>query len=68
MYLALIVLPLLGSIISGLLGRKIGVSGSQLITSLLILTITIIAIVIFNEITINETFVSVFTIRWIDTE
>ena len=68
MYLALIILPLLGSIISGLLGRKIGVSGSQLITSLLILTITVIAIVIFNEITMNETFVSVSTIRWIDTE
>ena len=68
MYLALIVLPLLGSIVSGFLGRKIGVSGSQLITSSLIFTITIIAIIIFNEITINETFVSIITIRWIDTE
>ena len=68
MYLALIILPLLGSIVSGFLGRKVGVSGSQLITSSLIFTITIIAIIIFNEITINETFVSIFTIRWIDTE
>ena len=68
MYLAIIVLPLLGSIISGFLGRKVGVSGSQLITSSLIIIITIIAIAIFNEVTINETFVSVFTFRWIDTE
>ena len=68
MYLALIVLPLLGSIVSGFLGRKVGVSGSQLITSLLILTVTFIAMIIFNEITVNDTVVSIFTIRWIDTE
>lgn len=68
MYLALIVLPLLGSIISGFLGRKVGVQGSQLVTTSLIFIITVIAIIIFNEITINETVVSISTIRWIDTE
>ena len=31
MYLAIIVLPLLGSIVSGFFGRKVGVSGAQLI-------------------------------------
>ena len=35
MYLALIVLPILGSVFSGFFGRKVGVSGSQMITSVL---------------------------------
>ena len=29
MYLSIIVLPLIGSLISGLLGRKVGVTGSK---------------------------------------
>jgi NADH-ubiquinone oxidoreductase chain 5 len=29
MYLAIIALPLLGSIVSGFFGRKVGVTGSQ---------------------------------------
>ena len=32
MYLAIITLPLLGAIVSGFFGRKVGVSGAQLIT------------------------------------
>ncbi len=40
MYLALIVLPILGSIISGFFGRKVGVSGSQLITCSCVITTT----------------------------
>ena len=32
MYLAIITLPLLGSIVAGFFGRKVGVSGAQLIT------------------------------------
>jgi len=29
MYLSIIILPLLGSIVSGLIGRKVGVTGAQ---------------------------------------
>ena len=68
MYLAIIILPLLGSMVSGFLGRKVGVIGSQIITSLLIMIVTFIAIIIFNEVALNGTFVSIFTFRWIDTE
>ena len=32
MYLSIIIIPLLGSIVSGLLGRKVGVTGSKIIT------------------------------------
>ena len=68
MYLAIIILPLLGSIVSGFFGRKVGVSGSQLITSLLVITTTLIAFIVFSEVVMNETVVSVSTFRWIDTE
>ena len=68
MYLAIIILPLLGSIISGFFGRKVGTTGSQLITSVFIMITTFIAIVTFTEVVMNETLVTIFAFRWIDTE
>jgi NADH-ubiquinone oxidoreductase chain 5 len=62
MYLAIIVLPLLGSIVSGFFGRKVGVTGAQFITSLCI------AILIFYEAGLNGIPVSVLTFRWVDSE
>jgi NADH-ubiquinone oxidoreductase chain 5 len=63
MYLVLIVLPLLGSIVSGFFGRKIGVSGSQLITCSSLITITIIAIFGFFEVGFNNIPVSIQLFR-----
>jgi NADH-ubiquinone oxidoreductase chain 5 len=54
MYLTLIILPLLGSISSGFFGRKIGVTGSHLITSSLVITTTILAILAFFEVGMNN--------------
>jgi NADH-ubiquinone oxidoreductase chain 5 len=54
MYLTVLILPLLGSFIAGLLGRKIGVKGAQLITSLSIVLTTIISIFIFIEVGLNH--------------
>jgi NADH-ubiquinone oxidoreductase chain 5 len=54
MYLALITLPLLGSIVSGFFGRKIGVSGAQLITCSFVLITTIISILTFFEVGLNN--------------
>ena len=68
MYLAIIVLPLLGSIVSGFFGRKVGVSGAQFITSSCIAITTFIAILIFFEVGLNGVPVSVLTFRWIDSE
>ncbi|PIM97115.1 NADH:ubiquinone reductase (H(+)-translocating) [Handroanthus impetiginosus] len=50
MYLALIILPLLGSIVSGFFGRKVGVSGAQLITCSSVITTTTFAILAFFEV------------------
>ena len=68
MYLALIVLPILGSVFSGFFGRKIGVSGSQMITSVCVIITTILAIVSFFEVGLNNIPVTIHLFRWIDIE
>lgn len=68
MYLAIIVLPLLGSIVSGFFGRKVGVSGAQLITCSCVITTTILAIIAFFEVGLNNIPVSIQLFRWIDSE
>ena len=68
MYLAIITLPLLGSIVSGFFGRKVGISGAQLITSLCILITTFMVIMAFIEVGLNNVPVFISTFRWVDTE
>jgi NADH-ubiquinone oxidoreductase chain 5 len=63
MYLVLIFLPLLGSIVSGFFGRKIGISGSQLITSSSVIITTLLAILVFFEVGFNNIPVSINLIR-----
>jgi NADH-ubiquinone oxidoreductase chain 5 len=53
MYLTIIILPLMGSIIAGLFGRKIGVKGAQLITCVSIIITTILATLVFIEVGFN---------------
>jgi NADH-ubiquinone oxidoreductase chain 5 len=68
MYLAIITLPLLGAIVSGFFGRKVGVSGAQLITCLSIIVTTLLAIIAFIEVGLNNITVSVNLFRWLDSE
>jgi NADH-ubiquinone oxidoreductase chain 5 len=68
MYLAIVILPLLGAIVSGFFGRKVGVSGAQFITSLSIILTTLLAIVAFLEVGLNNIPVSINLFRWIDSE
>jgi len=63
MYLALILLPILGSIVSGFFGRKVGISGSQLITCCCVIITTILAIVVFIEVGVNNIPVTIHLIR-----
>jgi NADH-ubiquinone oxidoreductase chain 5 len=63
MYLSIIILPLLGSIVSGFFGRKVGVSGAQLITCLSIIITTILAIIAFFEVGFNNIPVSINLFR-----
>jgi len=68
MYLLIIILPLLGSISSGFFGRKIGVSGSQLITTTLVILTTLLSIIAYIEVGLNNIPVSIQLFRWVDSE
>ena len=68
MYLAIITLPLLGSIVAGFFGRKVGVSGAQLITCTSVIVTTLLAIITFFEVGLNNVPVSINLFRWIDSE
>jgi len=68
MYLALIILPILGSIVSGFFGRKIGVSGARIITCTCVIITTILAIIAFLEVGLNQIPVKLELFRWIDAE
>ena len=68
MYLSIIVLPLLGSIVSGFFGRKAGVTGTQLLTCLNIIFTVILSIIAFIEIGLNNIPVLVNLFKWIVTE
>lgn len=68
MYLAIIILPLLGSIVSGFLGRKVGINGAQIITTSCVIITTILSGIAFFEVGLNNipVFIQLFT--WIDSE
>jgi len=68
MYLSIILLPLLGSIVSGLLGRKIGVTGTHIISTGCLLLTSILATVAFYEVGICSSPVTVQLSSWLDSE
>jgi NADH-ubiquinone oxidoreductase chain 5 len=63
MYFIIIILPLLGSIISGFFGRKVGVKGAQLITCSSVLITTLIVMLTFIEVGYNNIPVTINLIR-----
>nr|WBP64213.1 NADH dehydrogenase subunit 5 [Cladonia rangiferina] len=68
MYLAIIILPLLGSIVSGFFGRKVGVSGAHLITCMCVIVTTLLALFSFFEVGLNNIPVSIILFKWVDSE
>ena len=63
MYLALITMPLIASIISGYFGRKIGVTGSHIITCTSVILTTIMAVIAYTEVALNKISVSIYLSR-----
>jgi NADH-ubiquinone oxidoreductase chain 5 len=63
MYLAIVSLPVLGAIVSGFFGRKIGVSGAHIITCTSVIVTTLLAIVAFFEVGLNNIPVSINLFR-----
>jgi NADH-ubiquinone oxidoreductase chain 5 len=68
MYLSIIFLPLLSSIVSGLFGRKVGVTGSQIITCTSLIVSSFLITVAFYEVGICASPVSIDIISWLDIE
>nr|YP_010632583.1 NADH dehydrogenase subunit 5 [Cladonia squamosa]WBP63353.1 NADH dehydrogenase subunit 5 [Cladonia squamosa] len=68
MYLAIIILPLLGSIVSGFFGRKVGVSGAHIITCTCVVVTTLLALFSFFEVGLNNIPVSILLFKWVDSE
>jgi len=68
MYLSIIILPLLGSIVTGFFGRKIGVTGARLLSCTSIIVTTILAIISYLEVGFNNNPVSISLFPWLDSE
>ena len=68
MYLSILIFPLLGSFVSGLLGRKIGVTGSHLVTCTCLLISSVLATFAFYEVGLCASPVSVNLGNWMDSE
>ena len=68
MYLTILILPLLGSFISGFLGRKIGVTGSHIITCTCLILSSILATIAFYEVGLCSSPVKIYLFNWIDSE
>ena len=68
MYLTLIFLPLLGSIVAGLFGRKVGITGAHIITCMSVVITTILAVITFFEVGFNNIPVIINIGRWVDVE
>ena len=68
MYISILILPLLGSLFSGLLGRKIGVTGAHLITCTCLILSSILASVAYYEVGICGSPVSIHLVNWVDSE
>jgi NADH-ubiquinone oxidoreductase chain 5 len=59
MYLTLLALPMLGAMIAGLLGRKIGVTGAHIITCTAMGTTALLTFVAFYEVGLCNSPVSI---------
>nr|AWA82080.1 NADH dehydrogenase subunit 5 [Laetiporus sulphureus] len=68
MYLSILILPLLGSMLSGLMGRVIGVSGAHLITCTCLILSSILASFGFYEVGLCGSPVYIHLTSWLDSE
>jgi hypothetical protein len=68
MYLVILALPLFGSRVAGLLGRKIGVTGAHIITTGALMISARLSLVAFYEVGLCNSPVSIELFSWIDSE
>lgn len=68
MYLSILIFPLLGSLVSGFFGRKIGNTGSQIITCTFLTISSILMTIAFYEVCLSSSPVYIFLGSWVDSE
>lgn len=68
MYLSIIILPLLGSIVSGLMGRKVGVTGVHFITCTSLFLSSVLMSIAFYEVGICGSPVYINLGSWVNTD
>ena len=68
MYLLILYLPLMGSISAGLLGRKIGTSGSQFVTIVCLAGASCLALLAFYEVALCASPVTINLGSWINSD
>ena len=68
MYLSILALPMFGSAVGGLFGRKVGVTGAHIITTGCLAASAMLAIVAFYEVGLCGSPVSIELFSWIDSE
>ena len=68
MYLTIILLPLIGSLVSGLGGRKIGITGSHIFTISCLLLSSVLSSIAFYEVILSGSPVYISINSWIDSE
>jgi NADH-ubiquinone oxidoreductase chain 5 len=68
MYLAIIILPLLASMASGLLGRKLGTTGVHILACLAVALASLLSCVAFFEVTLAGSSVTISLATWLDSE
>lgn len=68
MYLSILALPLFGSAVAGLLGRKIGVTGAHIVTTGALMASALLSLVAFYEVGLCGSPVSIVLFSWIDSE
>lgn len=68
MYLSILILPFLGSFISGFLGRKIGITGAHFITCTCLILSSILTTIAFYEVGICGSPVIINLGSWVDSE
>ena len=68
MYLSILILPFLGSFVSGFMGRKIGVYGAHFTTCACLILSSLLATVAFFEIGLCGSPVSINLVTWLESE
>lgn len=68
MYLSILALPMFGSAVGGLFGRKIGVTGAHIITTGCLTLSALLSVVAFYEVGLSGSPVSIELFSWIDSE